>query len=47
MFYTKKDNNNHIYATRWFIDGKTIFVTVDDFVPGSNGRSSFAKARDN
>jgi GH43 family beta-xylosidase len=47
MFYTKKDNANHIFATRWVIDGKIRFVTIDDFEPGANGKSVFSTAKDN
>jgi hypothetical protein len=37
MFYTKTDNANHIFATRWVIDGKMRFVTVDDYEPAKDG----------
>lgn len=46
MFYTKNDNANHIYATRWIINGKPIFVTIDDFEPGTPARSVFSTAKD-
>lgn len=37
MFYTKKDNDKHVYITRWLLDGKPRFVSVDDYVPASAG----------
>lgn len=37
MFMTKPNDPNHIYVTRWFIDGRPVYVSVDDFLPGKNG----------
>lgn len=42
-FITQKDNDKHVYVTRWLIDGKPRFVAVDDWVPGSDTSLSFAK----
>lgn len=47
MFYTKVDNDKHIYITRWLLDGKPRFVSVDDYVPGYEGVSKFSSHRDN
>lgn len=46
MLYTKTDNSKHVYVVRWLIDGKPRFVSVDDYVPGKNGASSFSKSKD-
>lgn len=45
-FITKTDNDKHVYITRWLLDGKPRFVAVDDWVPGSNGKSSFSHQTD-
>lgn len=47
MFYTKHDNEKHIFATRWIIDGKIRFVSVDMYEPGKDGEASFSHVRDN
>ena len=41
-FKTQTDNDNHVYVTRWLINGKPRFVAVDDWVPGSSKRPAFA-----
>lgn len=37
-----EDNANHVYVSRWLIDGKPRIVAVDDWIPGSGNRPSFA-----
>ncbi len=38
-FVTKKDNSKHVYITRWNLEGKTQFVSVDDKIPGNKGKA--------
>ena len=42
-FMSVEDNDNHVYVTRWLIDGKPRIVAVDDWVPGSGKTPSFSK----
>ena len=34
VFMSLEDNKNHVYVTRWLMDGKPRLVAVDDWVPG-------------
>ena len=43
-FNTKVDNANHVYVTRWLIQGKPRFVAVDDWVPGGAQGMAFAQS---
>lgn len=38
----KQDNPNHVYVSRWLIDGKPRYVAVDDWIPGKDNKPSFA-----
>ena len=42
VFMSLEDNANHVYVSRWLIDGKPRIVSVDDWVPGSGNRPSFS-----
>ena len=42
-FNTPQDNANHVYVTRWLINGKPRFVAVDDWVPGDANGMAFAQ----
>lgn len=44
-FMTKPNEPNHIYISRWFFDGRPIYVSVNDYLPGKNGVTSFAHPR--
>ena len=38
-----EDNANHVYVTRWLIDGKPRIVAVDEWIPGYGNTPSFSK----
>lgn len=46
MFMTKANDPNHIYVTRWFIDGRPVYVSVNDWLPGKGRYESFSHSRD-
>lgn len=43
VFETKEDNEDHIYITRWMINGKPRFVAIDEWIPGRGKTPSFSK----
>ena len=46
MFLTG-DNSAGIYATQWYVDGRPLVVTVDDYFPvDSSGNWAYVRAKD-
>jgi len=44
IFETPVDNPNHIYVTRFMLNGKPRFVAVDEWVPGNRYGPSFSSS---